>query len=79
MQPIHELLNKIKWDKRENPNDYFIFYYDRILKKLMQIPYNKIKRIEGSFMVLDNEEESNVPLHRIRKVAKNKFVIWERK
>ena len=79
MQPIQDLLNKIKWDKRENPNDYLIFYYDRILKKLMQIPYNKIKRIEGSFMVLDNEEESNIPLHRIRKVAKNNAVVWERK
>ena len=79
MQPIHELLNKIKWDKREDPDDYLIFYYDRILKKLIQIPYNKIKRIEGSFMVLDNEEESNVPLHRIKRVEKNNVVVWERK
>ena len=79
MQPIHQLLNKIKWDKRENPDDYIIFYYDRILKKLIQLPYNKIKRIEGSFMVLDNEEESNIPLHRIRKVAKNNAFVWERK
>ena len=79
MQPIHELLNKIKWDKRENPNEYSIFYFDRILNKLIKISYNKIKRIEGSFMVLDNEEESNVPLHRIKKVAKNKIVVWERK
>ena len=79
MRPIHELLNQIKWDRRENPDDYLIFYYDRILKKLIQLPYNKIKRIEGSFMVLDNEEESNVPLHRIRKVAKNNAVVWERK
>ena len=79
MRPIHELLNQIKWDRRENPDDYLIFYYDRILKKLIQIPYNKIKSIEGSFMVLDNEEESNIPLHRIRKVAKNNAFVWERK
>ena len=79
MQPIHELINKIKWDNRENPEQYSIFYYDRILKKLIKISYNKIKRIEGSFMVLDNEDESNVPLHRIKKVAKNKIVVWERK
>ena len=79
MRPIHELLNQIKWDRRENPDDYLIFYYDRILKKLIPIPYNKIKSIEGSFMVLDNEEESNIPLHRIRKVAKNNAFVWERK
>jgi len=79
MQPIHDLLNKIKWDKRENPKQYSIFYYDRILKKLIKIPYAKIKRIEGSFMVLGDEEESNVPLHRIKKVARDNIVVWERK
>lgn len=79
MQPIHELLNKIKWDKREDPKLYSIFYFDRILKQLIKIPYTKIKRIEGSFMIIDNEEESNIPLHRIKKVTKNNIVVWERK
>ena len=79
MQPIQDLLNKIKWDKRENPNKYTIFYLDRIKKELVQIPYTKMKRLEGSFMVLDNEEETNIPLHRIKKVTKNNAVIWERK
>ena len=79
MTPIQHLLNKIKWDKRENPNDYTIFYHDRILNKLITIPYANIKKIEGSFMILNNEEESNIPLHRIKKVIKNNVVIWERK
>ncbi|MBW2976355.1 DUF504 domain-containing protein, partial [Candidatus Woesearchaeota archaeon] len=42
MQPIQNLLNKIKWDKREDPKQYSIFYYDRILKKLIKVPYAKI-------------------------------------
>ena len=79
MISIKDLLNKIKWDKRENPEQYSIFYFDRILKKLIKIPYAKIKRLEGSFMVLDNEEESNVPLHRVKKIMKNNTVVWERK
>ena len=79
MTPIQDLLNKIKWDKRENPNQYTIFYYDRILNKLIQIPYTKIKKLEGSFMVLDNEQESNIPLHRVKKVEKNNVVVWERR
>ena len=79
MQPIQDLLNKIKWDKRENPEQYSIFYFDRILNKLIKIPYTKIKRIEGTFMILNNEEESNIPLHRVKKVAKDNIVFWERK
>ena len=78
MITIHDLLNKIKWDKRENPEEYFILYYDRVLDTLLKIPYTRIKRIEGSFMVLDNEDESNIPLHRVRKVMKNNVVVWER-
>jgi len=79
MITIKNLLNKIKWDKRENPNQYIIFYFDRIEKELMQIPYTKIKRLEGIFMVLNNEEETNIPLHRIKRVMKNDIVVWERK
>lgn len=78
MLPIHQLLNKIKWDKRENPREYTILYFDRIKKDLIKIPYTKIKRLEGGFMVLDNEEESNIPLHRIKKVTKNDVVVWKR-
>ncbi len=79
MIPIQNLLNKIKWDKKESPQDYSIFYFDRILKTLIKAPYSRIKRIEGSFMVLGNEEESNIPLHRIRKVMKKDEIVWERK
>ncbi|MBI2654443.1 DUF504 domain-containing protein [Candidatus Woesearchaeota archaeon] len=79
MITIKDLLNKIKWDKRENPEQYTLFYFDRIQKTLIKIPYTKIKKLEGSFMVLDNEEETNIPLHRIKKVAKDNVVVWERK
>lgn len=75
MLPIHQLLNKIKWDKRENPQDYSILYLDRVLNKLIQISYTKIKKIEGSFMVLANEDETNIPLHRIKKVMKNNIAV----
>jgi len=78
MQPIQNLLNKIKWDKRENPEEYSIFYYDRILKDLIEIPYEEIKRVEGTFMVLDNEDESNVPLQRVKKVTRDGYVVWQR-
>ncbi len=79
MLPIQHLLNKIKWDKREKPEQYTIFYFDRVFKKLIRVPYAKIKKLEGAFMVLGNEEESNIPLHRVKKVMKNNETVWERK
>ncbi len=65
MQYILDLLNKIKWDKKENLNDYSVAYFGRVLSKNRGIRINDIKSIEGNFMTV-GEEESHIPLHRIR-------------
>lgn len=71
-----EFLNKIKWDKRENPKDYSLFYFDRIKKILIEIPYESIE-IEGDFiMTIDGK---NIPMHRIKQIRKNNKLVWERK
>ena len=79
MQTITDLLNKIKWDKREKPEDYEIFYFDRILKKLIGLPYKEIKKIEQGAMVIKKDgKEVEIPLHRIRQVKKKGVVVWKR-
>ena len=79
MQPIKDLLNKIKWDKRENPDNYSIHYFDRISKTLIKIVYASIKRFEDNFIIIEkNHEESHIPLHRIREVRKNNIIVWKR-
>ena len=79
MIPIRELINKIKFDDRENPEDYVLFYLDRVEDKLKPIKFVEIKRTEGNFMVLDRgDEEVEIPMHRIRKVEKKGEVVWER-
>ncbi|MBU3942096.1 MAG: DUF504 domain-containing protein [Nanoarchaeota archaeon] len=79
MQYILDLLNKIKWDKKESPEDYSIAYFDRITHKKENIKYVSIKRIEGGFIVLDKkDEESYIPLHRIKEVSKKGVVVWKR-
>ncbi len=79
MQYIRDLLNKIKWDKNEKPEDYSIAYFDRISNKKENIKYSEIKRIEGGFVVLTKKnEESYIPLHRIKEVRKKGVVIWKR-
>ena len=80
MQPIKSLLNKIKWDKREDPEQYSIFYFDRISKNLIELKYNDIKKINGTFIIVErNDEEVNIPTHRIREVRKNNKIVWKRK
>ena len=76
---IRDFLNKIKWDKKENPDDYSIAYFDRISNKKENIKYVNIKKIEGGFIVLDRkDEESYIPLHRIKEVSKKGVVVWKR-
>lgn len=80
MISIIDLLNKIKWDKNLKEEEYSIFYFDRIRKVLIKIEYKDIKRVENNFMILERDnEEVNIPLHRIRRVERNKKLIWERK
>ena len=79
MQPIKSLLNKIKWDNREKPEDYTIFYFDRISKTLIKLDYIDIKRFEDNFIIIEkNDEEINIPMHRIREVRKSNEVVWKR-
>ncbi len=79
MQSIKDFLNKIKWDKNLNPDEYSIFYLDRIRKVLIEIRYNDIKKIDKEFIILEKDaEEVNIPLHRIKRVERNKKLVWER-
>ena len=79
MISIIDLINKIRWDKKEHPEDYTIAYEDRIKKELIEIPYTKIKKLEGTFMIIDqDDEETNIPTHRIKQVKKKGEIIWQR-
>lgn len=74
MISIKDLLNKIKWDKRERIEDYSIEYFDRIKNKNIEIRLKDVE-IEGDYVI---SGESTIPLHRIRKVKKKGKVIWNR-
>ena len=80
MRPIHEFINKIKWDKRENPDDYSLFYIDRLSNGLKKIKFNDISGIEDKFLVCKGNSgiETKIPLHRIRIVKKGDEVVWIR-
>ncbi|MEK6862668.1 MAG: DUF504 domain-containing protein [Nanoarchaeota archaeon] len=70
-----EILNKIKYDKNLNKEEYFIYYLDNINKKLIEIKFNEIKGITKNFITLEDKE---IPLHRIKEIRKKEKLIWKR-
>jgi len=79
MTTIKQLLDRIKWDESLKPEDFRVYYLDRIKKKLMEIRYVDINKIEGGYIVFEkNNEEVRIPLHRIKRVTKSGFTFWKR-
>jgi uncharacterized protein (UPF0248 family) len=82
MQPIHELLSRIQWDKDFALADFMIGFYDRVEEHIIRKPLKELqfdKNDHYFFHFLDDEyEEHCVPLHRIKEVFRNGERIWHR-
>ena len=79
MIPIKDLLNKIKWDKKENPEDYTVGYYDRVKKEIIEFSFTAIKEIDENFMLIEVDGvEKTIPLHAIKIVRKKGEQLWKR-
>ena len=77
MMYILDLLNKIKWDKNLNPNEYSIIYLDFAQKK--EIKFTEIKEFNNLTLIIESEnKEVEIPLHRIREIKKSGKTIWKR-
>jgi len=75
MIPIKEFINKIKWDKSLDKDEYLLHYIDRITNSIKEIKFDEILSLDGDFLVL---EDKDIPLHRIRKVTRFGKIVWER-
>jgi len=76
---IFELLSKIKWDPNEKPEEYVIYYYDRVENKNKEIRFTEIKEFNSSyFYIVKNGKDIAIPLHRIREVRRDGKLIWKR-
>jgi len=82
MIPIHELLNRIHWDKEFGQGDFVIGYYDRVEDRIVRVPLREIffePDDHFSFDLLDHDGVlHSIPLHRIKEVYKDKELIWHR-
>ena len=82
MIPIHELLNRIRWDVEFGKGDFTIGYYDRVEDKIIRVPLARVNLQAGqhfSFIVTDPDGYAHeVPFHRVREVYKDGKRIWHR-
>lgn len=82
MQPIQDLLNRIRWDAEFAKAEFTLGYYDRVCDGIVRVPMRQVQFVPGDhyfFRVLDAEGALHeVPLHRVREVYRNGELIWFR-
>lgn len=82
MIPIHELLNRLRWDTEFARGGFVLGYYDRVADGLIRVPAGRITLTPGehfSFQVTDADGQvRDIPFHRVREVYKDGALIWHR-
>ena len=82
MTPIHELLNRIKWDDEFGRAEFIIGYHDRFEEDVIRVPLKELvfdREDHFDFELIDDMGETHtIPLHRIREVYRNGRLIWQR-
>ena len=82
MQPIQDLLNRIRWDPDFGRGEFVIGFYDRLQHDIIRLSLDKLWFEHDDhfrFYFSDDEGEvHSVPLHRITEVYKDQQLIWQR-
>ena len=82
MVPIHELLNRIRWDPEFGRGTFELGYFDRTEGRVMIVPLREVAFREDdpqSFQLADTEgRRHRVPFHRVREIYKDGQRIWHR-
>lgn len=82
MQPLQDLLHRIRWDPVFGRGDFALAYYDRVARAEQRVPFVDIsfdpERPRTFSLRGPDGLVHNVPLHRVRAVYKDGRVIWQR-
>jgi uncharacterized protein (UPF0248 family) len=83
MQPLHQLLSRLRWDPRFREGRYEIGYYDRLERRIVRVPFESIRfprAVRFTFEIVDEESAwHRIPFHRVRRVWRDGRLIWERR
>lgn len=82
MIPIHELLNRIRWDRDFGQAVFVIGYYDRVSDEIIRVPLAELYFEPGDHFAFDWVDDAgelhSIPLHRVREVFRDGVLIWRR-
>jgi len=82
MTPIHEVLNRIRWDPDFGRGNFGLGYLDRVEGRVIVVPFREVEFSEDdpqAFRLVDTEGRSHrVPFHRVREAYKDGQRIWHR-
>ena len=82
MIPIHELLNRIRWDPEFARGSFHLGYFDRTEKRVILVPLKDVgfpPESPETFTFTDEEGRTHrVPFHRVREVYRDSQRIWHR-
>jgi uncharacterized protein (UPF0248 family) len=82
MQPIHELLARIRWDAAFAQGRFSIGYRDRVAGRVLHVDLGEISwdADNPSFFDLVDADgvAREIPFHRVREVWRDGRLIWQR-
>lgn len=82
MQPIHELLARIRWDTEFSRARFELAYWDRMARELQRISLDQVgwESANPSLLAIVDAEgvARSIPFHRVRKVWRDGVLIWDR-
>ena len=82
MIPIHELLNRIRWDPEFAKGNFQLGYFDRTESRIILVPFQEVTfppESPETFQFANIEGQIHrVPFHRVREVYKDSERIWHR-
>ena len=82
VHPLKNILNRLRWDEKENPDDYVITYRHRGAPgDAKQVNASEIRTLGKSYFTIQEEsasEESLIPFHRILEIRnmRDDSILW---
>ena len=81
MIPIHELLNRIRWDRAFAKGWIEVGYFDRVKRRIVFAPLRKLRfpdDVRHVFEIGAAGHRRRIPFHRVREVRIDGRVVWRR-